>query len=560
MKTGLILFALASCIWQQSIAQQLQQPHITKTRFIGGYHHEMTNNISKTTDNGIIFTGFTRSGTNGQQDGDIPGNWNDPDGMNSPNIVVGKLDSNLALNWVKVFGGTNTEQGNAVKQTADGGYAVLGYTFSNDTDVSGNHAPAGSATSDMWLLKLDAQGNKQWQHCYGGPQNEDGNSFIETPDKGFLLLGTTNGSGGDVPSVYVSSQYFTDWLLLKTDSLGNLQWAKTIGGTGKEGPAVLLAANNGYYIAGSSESYDHECATGVPQPPGTATSDYVLIRLDSACNWQWATRYGGSGIETVGSAIWDNRDSSIVIVGSSNTPWGNPPVNTHSYDELVIKTDKMGLLKWSAEVGDSATESNGMGIAMSPDGGYVTVCKTSWDWPLAPMPSTHIGDEDCWLFKFDDSLHVVYNKILGGVAQETGNFSIVPSPNGFYLGGATSSDQFTEGIMLNSRHSLLYLDIFMSELAFASPSLSVINPVSAAAQWHIYPNPAQHSATILLPENHHKGLCVVYDISGKRIFQQAVGTEDKDLRIDVSGWAKGSYIAEWVPRDGQTLREKLTVY
>lgn len=556
MKSKLLLVAAASCMALQSTAQL----HVSQTRYIGGYRSEQSNRIRSASNHSIIFTGLTTSGTSGgtAPDGDIPQGPVDPDFINIQNLIVGRLDSNLQLEGVKVFGGTQNEQGNDIKQLPDGGYVVLGTTMSTNGDVTGNHTPTGSNTSDMWLLRLDAQCNLLWQHCYGGPGYDGGSSVLQTPDKGFLLLGGATVAGGDVPFVYGSSQYTSDWFLVKTDSMGNLQWSKTLGGTGNEGGGVLLAANNGYYIVGSSTSTDHECVTNTPAT-GAGQYDFIVMRIDTAGNRLWSERYGGTGAETLCDAIWDNRDSSIVMVGSTNTPGGNPQNTNNSLDEWLVKIDKNGLYQWSTQVGDTADQNNLMGITIDPNGGYVTVCQTEPNLNK-PLPPGYLGERDCWVFQFDDSGHVVSNKIMGGVGSDVPGAGVAKTKNGFCIGGYTMSNSFNEGVMLNTRHSLIWTDIFVSELIDSIPPTLAVPLVTLQSKLSLYPNPAQNSVKILLPETHHSGLLSVYDISGKRIFSEAVKADTNELNIDLQSWAKGTYITEWVPRDGQSLRQKLIVY
>ncbi len=87
-------------------------------------------------------------------------------------------------------------------------------------------------SNDIWLLRLDDSGNLLWEKTYGSSQADVAISIANTPDGGLILLGATNGSDGDVPFHY-GDIFALDWLVIKTDSLGNVQWSKDIGGTGK---------------------------------------------------------------------------------------------------------------------------------------------------------------------------------------------------------------------------------------------------------------------------------------------------------------------------------------
>jgi hypothetical protein len=113
----------------------------------------------------------------------------------------------------KIYGGTDSDQSSALLQTADGGYAITGRT-----------ASYGAGSNDMWLVKTDADGNKEWDKTYGGTEFDCGTSLLQTADGGFAVTGRTTsyGAGG-----------WDSWLV-KTDANGNHEWNKTHGGRGDD--------------------------------------------------------------------------------------------------------------------------------------------------------------------------------------------------------------------------------------------------------------------------------------------------------------------------------------
>ncbi|MBE0573179.1 MAG: hypothetical protein IH618_16680, partial [Ignavibacteriaceae bacterium] len=115
--------------------------------------------------------------------------------------------------WTKTFGGSLADIGNSVKQTNDGGFIVTGTTSS-----------FGAGGQDIWLIKTDENGDTLWTKTFGGTGNDRAANVVQTNDNGYAVFGTTNsyGNGGD------------DFLLWKTDSLGNTEWFKTYGGSFNE--------------------------------------------------------------------------------------------------------------------------------------------------------------------------------------------------------------------------------------------------------------------------------------------------------------------------------------
>jgi len=137
--------------------------------------------------------------------------------------------------WSKLIGGTGDEIGEGVRQTSDGGYIIVGRTTS-----------FGAGSGDVYLVKTDSLGDTLWTKTYGGPSWDFGYALDLTPDGGFVLVGATSSVIGDTSQIY----------LLKTDAQGNLRWARTLGGSGQEwGYSVRTASDGGFIITGSTTSY-----------------------------------------------------------------------------------------------------------------------------------------------------------------------------------------------------------------------------------------------------------------------------------------------------------------
>ena len=137
--------------------------------------------------------------------------------------------------FCKAIGGPEDEEGNSLIQTSDGGYAIAGSTTS-----------FGAGGADVYVVKLDAKGNLQWTKTIGGPKDDRGFSLIQTSDGGYAIAGFTISFGAGSGDVYV----------VKLDANGNLQWTKTIGGpASEEGNFLIQTSDGGYAIAGYTGSF-----------------------------------------------------------------------------------------------------------------------------------------------------------------------------------------------------------------------------------------------------------------------------------------------------------------
>lgn len=112
--------------------------------------------------------------------------------------------------WSQTFGGADMDASSALIQTADGGFALVGFTHS-----------FGNGDSDAWLIKTDAHGNMEWNKTIGGPDNQGATSLIQTLDGGFAFVGSTVSSvDGYIPVGSMPDGYWSFVWLVKTDEYG----------------------------------------------------------------------------------------------------------------------------------------------------------------------------------------------------------------------------------------------------------------------------------------------------------------------------------------------------
>jgi hypothetical protein len=163
-------------------------------------------------------------------------------------VWVVKTSDSAKLLWEHAYGGSNSDVGTDLRQLGDGSVIIAGNTSSNDSIASGNHGAL-----DFWLIKLSGTGSLTWQKQYGGTKDDGANSLSLTNDGGFMLVGTSSSTNGDV----IGSHGKIDGWVIKTDSSGNVQWSKTIGGTNDDNLySCVQNADGSYYVAGFAKSAD----------------------------------------------------------------------------------------------------------------------------------------------------------------------------------------------------------------------------------------------------------------------------------------------------------------
>jgi hypothetical protein len=197
----------------------------------GGTDQDRVYSLVVTSDGGYALGGSTRSFGAGNED-----YW------------IVKTDAAGNMQWNKTYGGTSGDTGQYLIQTAEGGYAITGYTSSY-----------GAGGTDFWLVKTDFNGVMQWSQTYGGAFGDNGIHVIQTVDGGYAMIGYTSsyGAGG------------TDFWLVKADSSGNAQWNRTYGGTGGDsGWSIIQTIDGGYALAGNTASF------------GAGSTDFYVEKTD----------------------------------------------------------------------------------------------------------------------------------------------------------------------------------------------------------------------------------------------------------------------------------------
>lgn len=344
----------------------------TWARTYGGSRGDSATAIQPTADGGYIVAGATRSF------GDVQGD-----------LWVLKLDGQGTVQWEKTYGGPVWEWANVIRATSDGGYIVAGYTSS-----------FGAGAMDVWVLKLDGQGNIQWQKTYGGSQDEEAFDIQTTSDGGYIVVGYT-ASFGDPDN---------DLWVLKLDGAGNVQWQKTYGGGREEsGSAVQITGDGGYIVAGSTKSFvDYD-------------GDAWILKLNSAGDIEWQKVYGGSLTDSV-SAIWPTGDGGYIVAGGAES-------GAHYNSVWVANLDSQGNLIWQ-KIYDGNSVDFAVDLWPTADGGYIVAGNTK---------SFSDFDGDVWVLKLDASGDIQWQKTYGGPDWDVAEAIWPTADGGYVVAGLTAS-------------------------------------------------------------------------------------------------------------------------
>ena len=319
---------------------------------LGGSLQDWGFSGQQTIDGGFIIAGSTAS-----MDGDVTLNHGNLD------VWVLKLDSSGNIQWQKSYGGSGTDRAYKILQIPDGNYIFCGQTSSNDGDISGM-----IGGWDFLLMKIDTAGNIIWQKCLGGTGTETARAIELTSDGGYVVAGYSTSNDYDVTGNHGNNDYW----VVKLDSAANILWQKSIGGSADDyAYGVKQTINNEYIIIGYSGSNDGN-VTG-----NHGGNDYWVVKLDSIGNIQWEKSLGGSDFNDYAYTVDLDEDGGFIIGGRTNSNDGDV-VGHHGgsgADVWVLKLDQNGIVQWKKCFGGSYSDV-AEAIYVAPGGDIIFVGQT----------------------------------------------------------------------------------------------------------------------------------------------------------------------------------------
>lgn len=347
-------------------------------RSFGGSNYESARDVAQTADGGYIVVGETNS-----TDGGVVSGYG-----GTKDIWILRLNAAGNLLWQRRYGGNGLDIANHVHLLADGSFYVLASSSSNDGNITGNHGTAGY--TDGVLMKLDASGNLQWSRCYGGSKNEEffdmeiingriyiagfanstdgdippqqknydvwllaldanGNkiyskvyggsqndvaySMTRGNDGSLTLAGYTTSNDGDVSGARGSQDY---WVININPANGNINWQRVLGGTQADyANSILTDSDGGYIIGGIAYSNNGD----VSNPLGDG--DYWVVKLSSTGAVLWDQNFGGGGNDHLRSIVFQPSVKEYFLCGDSDS-WGGD--FSGGYGEVDFGIIKLKLL------------------------------------------------------------------------------------------------------------------------------------------------------------------------------------------------------------------------
>ena len=440
--------------------------------------------------------------------GDVSGNHK----QYYDDVWIVKISKTGILQWQKALGGTSFDEGYSIQQTTDGGYIMAGYTVSTDGDVSGNHG-----IQDAWIVKLSSTGTLEWQKTLGGSGNDYGESILQTTDGGYIMAGYTSSTDGDVSG----NDGHQDAWIVKLSSTGVLEWQKTYGGTSPEEVySINPTADGGYIMAGYTESTNGDVTVN------HGDKDAWIVKLSSTGELQWQKSLGGTYYDYAKN-IQQTIDGGYIMAGYSYSKDGDILGNHGNDDAWIVKLSSTGELQWQKALGGTG-DDYANSIQQTTDGGFVIAGYTSSK--NGDVSGLHGGGYDAWIVKLSSTGVIQWQKALGGTGYDNANSIQKTVDGGYIVAGFTFS---TDGDALGNDG---YKDIWVVKLA---PEV-LANTGFENNNMTVYPNPAKNQINLQFPNQVSVDKIVITDLTGKVILTQTTNT----TQVNLSPLSNGMYILE----------------
>jgi hypothetical protein len=324
------------------------------------------------------------------------------------------------LLWEYTYGGADKEYATHIEQTHDSGFITIGRSHSTDGDVTGNHG-----SQDIWVIKLSKTGVLQWEKSLGGTAIEQGSWITQTMDGGYILTGWTISHDGDITHYFANEDYW----VVKLDDTGGIMWQNNYGGTSTDmGKCILETVDTDYLVAGYVYSFDSQVVGG------HGYSDMWIAKLDKTGGIIWKKGYGGSGHDGA-TVILQVQGGGYIVAGGTDSHDQDVSFSHGGSDYWVVRLDDTGKILWEKAFGGSDDDFL-TSFVHTFDGGYIMSGYTNSN---NGDVSGNIGGQDYWTIKIDDTGDIMWQKCYGGSTSDQCYSIQQTSDSGYIMAGSSYS-------------------------------------------------------------------------------------------------------------------------
>lgn len=421
-KISIYLLLFSICVKAQN-----PYPPIVFDRDFGGVESDELRRLEKTIDGGVLMLGHTQSDSGASVSQPIFGDYD---------YWVVRLAANGNKLWDKRYGGTELDKLFSCSASPDGSFILGGYSFS---DSSGNKTQNGWGETDYWILKIDANGVIQWDRDFGGTGYDNLMSVERTHDGGCMLVGYSysDTSGNRSQPSWGGADYW----IVKVDSNGNFQWDKRYGGiSGDYAFSIKQFIDGSYLLSGVSHS-DSSGDKSVDNWGGSDLW-VIKIDSSGNKLWdkRYGSSGDEGNISAVSGLLETTTDGGFFMLSiSDGGVSGDKTVASYGwYDLWLLRCNPAGDIVWQKEYGSYNDEDEISDIRFTSQGNLL-ISSTSYSDSGYTKSENNLGEEQGWFILIDTLGNVIWNKTILTTSHDE-HCAATESANGcFWLGVTTNA-------------------------------------------------------------------------------------------------------------------------
>lgn len=474
-----LFFSGLALIWTQIALAQV--PEVAWTKVYGGTGTESSSRMVENTDGDYFFACSSTSQPSEERTAPRKG---------SRDIWVVKTDKDGNKIWDKAYGsGQITVTGMAA--TSDGGFIVGVNTMDGK---GGDKTDTARGKLDIWLIKIDRNGNKVWDKTLGGSEGEGLGEIIEAPDGSILIAGSSRSTiSGDKKS---ESFGLVDAWVVKLSSNGEYLWDKSFGGSGGDSFYTGLVDQEGNYLFGGTS---FSPISGNKTDSSRGGNDGWLVKTDANGNIIWDKTLGGELVDFI-QAMAETKEGDYIlgIISESGISGDKTDASKGADDCWLVKLNKVGNIVWQKTIGGSGGDQV-VSVQINNDDDIYLGCSSN-SGASGDKNSPFIGPgSDIWIIKTNSLGEIIW--------QNSYEFA------GLNIAKLTNDDDY----VLTGERNAIYI-IKISKLIITNIKFKETKNLS------IFPNPASSYLNINIGEeiSNTSAVAEIYSTDGKLILKKII--------------------------------------